>query len=69
MSLLSRVEMLCDEADRESESIADGGKDSRNQISIEKPVPQLNLGAQRYHISGLAIHFVLQSTEVLTLVP
>ncbi|CAA2997334.1 odr-4 homolog isoform X1 [Olea europaea subsp. europaea] len=53
MSLLSRVEMLCDEADRESESIADGGKDSRNQISIEKPVPQLNLGAQRkqYNIS------------------
>lgn len=52
-SLLSRVEMLCDEADRESESITDGGKDLGSQISIEKPVPHLNLEAHRkqYNIS------------------
>ncbi|KAL2505547.1 oxidoreductase [Abeliophyllum distichum] len=53
MSLLSRLEMLCDEADRESESITDGGEDSSSQKSIDKPVPHLNLGAQskQYNIS------------------
>ena len=48
MSLQSRLEILCDEADRDSESIIDEDQEAGRHLSMGKQIPQLDLQLQRY---------------------
>lgn len=43
MSLQSRLDIICDEAEGDSGSNIDDGRESSNEISTEKPVAQLVL--------------------------
>ncbi|XP_027092185.2 uncharacterized protein [Coffea arabica] len=47
MSLQSRLEILCDEADRDSESIIDEDQEAGRHLSMGKQIPQLDLQLQR----------------------
>ncbi|XP_059631224.1 uncharacterized protein LOC132274079 isoform X5 [Cornus florida] len=51
MSLQSRLAVICDEADGESDTIVDGGEEASNEISAGKPIPQLDLQLLRENCS------------------
>ncbi|KAI3465177.1 hypothetical protein Pfo_021840 [Paulownia fortunei] len=46
-SLQSRLEIMCDEADRNLESVTGGGQKTDSHISSDKPVPHFDLQVQR----------------------
>lgn len=51
MSLQSRLDILCDEADRDSESIIDEDQEAGCHLSTGKQIPQLDLQLQRQYLS------------------
>lgn len=44
---------MCDEADRDLESVADGSEERSSGISSNQPVPHFDLQLQRYEKFGL----------------
>ncbi|KAL8494717.1 hypothetical protein ACS0TY_025520 [Phlomoides rotata] len=61
-SLQSRLEFICDEADRNLESISDGGPETNQSTSSEKPVPHFDLQVQRMKVMITTVKGILKIT-------